>query len=110
MDITSQRRKAAGALFRGGRYLRSLDNSALLDSLRSSQFLCSFVSLEVLFCEPARQRRNGQFILTQMAVVAELEAGLMGERTKAALAAAKQRGGRLGHNGVEIPAHALLSF
>jgi resolvase-like protein len=34
----------------------------------------------------------GRFLLTQMASVAELEAGLISERTKAALAAAKARG------------------
>lgn len=38
----------------------------------------------------------GRFILTQMAAVAELEAGLISERTKAALAAAKVRGVKLG--------------
>lgn len=38
----------------------------------------------------------GRFLLTQMAAVAELEAGLVGERTKAALAAAKARGVKLG--------------
>ena len=43
----------------------------------------------------------GKFILTQMAAVAELEAGLIGERTKAVLAAAKQRGVRLGVHGAE---------
>ena len=39
----------------------------------------------------------GRFLLTQMAVVAELEAGLTGQRTRAALAAAKARGTRLGN-------------
>jgi DNA invertase Pin-like site-specific DNA recombinase len=39
----------------------------------------------------------GRFLLTQMASVAELEAGLTSERTKAALAAAKARGIKLGN-------------
>ena len=38
----------------------------------------------------------GRFLLTQMAAVAELETGLVSERTKAALAAAKARGVKLG--------------
>ena len=38
----------------------------------------------------------GRFLLTQMAAVAELEAGLVSERTKAALAIAKARGVKLG--------------
>src|SRR5262249_22959128 len=39
----------------------------------------------------------GRFLLTQMASVAELEVGLISERTKAALAAAKARGLKLGN-------------
>ena len=39
----------------------------------------------------------GGFFLTQMVAVAELEAGLTSERTKAALAAAKRKGVTLGN-------------
>src|SRR4030081_3877391 len=39
----------------------------------------------------------GRFLLTQMASVAELEAGLISERTRAALAAAQARGIKLGN-------------
>jgi DNA invertase Pin-like site-specific DNA recombinase len=58
--------------------------------------------VEVLFADlPEVSGAMGKFIMTQMAAVAELEAGLIGERTKAALAAAKQRGVRLGVTGAE---------
>jgi len=46
----------------------------------------------------------GRFMLTTMASVADLEAGLISERTKAALKAAKARGMKLGHHGAEGPA------
>lgn len=51
----------------------------------------------VEFCDlPASQGATGAFILGIMAEVAQLEAGLIGERTKAALTAAKARGKVLG--------------
>ena len=78
---------------------------AKLDRLsRNTRFLLTLIEsrVEVLFADlPEVTGAMGKFILTQMAAVAELEAGLIGERTKAALAAAKQRGVRLGVHGAE---------
>jgi DNA invertase Pin-like site-specific DNA recombinase len=45
---------------------------------------------------PQIEGTAGRFMLKQMALVAELEAGFISERTKAALAAAKRRGKKLG--------------
>ena len=59
--------------------------------------------VEVLFCDmPEVSGAMGRFILTSMANVAELEAGLVSERTKAALSRAKARGVKLGRTGAEI--------
>src|ERR1041385_3538340 len=87
---------------------------AKLDRLsRNVDLLRSLVASDVdlVFCDlphvPAGAM--GRFLLTQMASVAELEAGLISERTKAALAAAKARGVKLGNpNGAHgaLPAHA----
>jgi DNA invertase Pin-like site-specific DNA recombinase len=78
---------------------------AKLDRLsRNTRFLLTLIEsgVEVLFADlPDVTGAMGKFILTQMAAVAELEAGLIGERTRAALAAAKQRGVRLGSYGAE---------
>lgn len=53
--------------------------------------------VDVRFADlPAIEGPTGRFMLQQMAAVAELEAGLISSRTKAALAAAKARGQALG--------------
>lgn len=67
---------------------------------RNTQFLLSIINsgIDVVFCDLPHIPPGavGQFLLTQMAAVAALEAGLISERTKAALAAAKARGKKLG--------------
>lgn len=75
---------------------------AKLDRLfRNTKFLLTLIdsSVDVVFCDLPHvpPGATGRFLLTQMASVAELEAGLISERTKAALAAAKARGVRLGN-------------
>ena len=67
---------------------------AKLDRLtRNVDLLRSLVASDVdlVFCDLPNVPPGpmGRFLLTQMAAVAELEAGLIGERTKNALAAAK---------------------
>jgi SAM-dependent methyltransferase len=59
--------------------------------------------VDVLFADlPELNGAMGRFMLTTMASVAELEAGLISERTKAALKAAKARGVKLGSHGAEV--------
>lgn len=77
---------------------------AKLDRLtRNVRFLLEVVEgageAGVAFCDlPALPPGPvGKFMLTQMAAVAELEAGLISQRTRAALAVAKARGVRLGN-------------
>ena len=77
---------------------------AKLDRLsRDARFLLNLVEgageAGVVFCDlPAMPPGPmSKFMLTQMAAVAELEAGLTGQRTRAALAAAKARGTKLGN-------------
>ncbi|KFG90690.1 hypothetical protein BV98_001895 [Sphingobium herbicidovorans NBRC 16415] len=86
---------------------------AKLDRLsRNVRFLLTLLEsgVDVAFCDlPQVSGAMGRFMLTQMAAVAELEAGLISERTKAALAAAKERGAVLGgFRGVKVdPAQGL---
>ena len=56
-------------------------------------------AVDLVFCDlpSVPPGAMGRFLLTQMASVAELEAGLIGELTNAALAAAKARGVKLGN-------------
>jgi DNA invertase Pin-like site-specific DNA recombinase len=75
---------------------------AKLDRLtRNVDLLRSLVASDVdlVFCDLPHVPPGamGRFLLTQMASVAELEAGLISERTKAALAVAKARGVKLGN-------------
>ena len=66
---------------------------------RSVAFLSKLLeaNVDVRFAElPQIEGPTGRFLLQQMASVAELEAGMISARTKAALAAAKERGKKLG--------------
>ena len=77
---------------------------AKLDRLsRDTRFLLNLVEgageAGVVFCDLPTMLPGpmSKFMLTQMAAVAELEAGLTGQRTRAALAVAKARGTKLGN-------------
>jgi DNA invertase Pin-like site-specific DNA recombinase len=79
---------------------------AKLDRLsRNVSFLLKLIDagVEVLFADlPELNGAMGKFVLITMANVAELEAGLISERTKGALKAAKARGVKLGRHGAEV--------
>ena len=66
---------------------------------RSVAFLSRLLEagVDVRFADlPQIEGATGRFLLQQMVAVAELEAGMISARTKAALAAAKRRGVQLG--------------
>lgn len=73
---------------------------------RSVAFLSRLLEagVDVRFADlPAIEGATGRFMLQQMVAVAELEAGMISTRTKAALAAAKKRGTKLGGNRGSTP-------
>lgn len=73
---------------------------------RSVAFLSRLLEagVDVRFADlPEIEGCTGRFMLQQMVAVAELEAGMISTRTKAALAAAKRRGKKLGGNRGVIP-------
>src|SRR5882724_2355990 len=84
--------KAIGATLVFAKLDRLTRNVDLLRKLVAS-------NVDLVFCDLPHVPPGamGRFLLTQMASVAELEAGLISERTKAALAAAKARGVKLGN-------------
>src|ERR1700733_15088918 len=97
----NDRPKLAGAI-RHARVIGATVLFAKLDRLtRNVDLLRTLVEsgVDLVFCDLPNVPPGamGRFLLTQMASVAELEAGLISERTKAALAAAKARGVKLGN-------------
>lgn len=83
---------------------------AKLDRLtRSVAFLSRLLEagVDVRFCDlPQVEGPQGRFLLNSMVAVAELEAGLISQRTIAALAAAKARGRKLGGDRKQRPTNA----
>lgn len=106
-EVESGRRSDRPALdeaLKAARLHRAALVVAKVDRLtRSVGFLSRLLEagVDVRFADlPSIEGPTGRFMLQQMAAVAELEAGLISARTKAALAAAKARGKLLGgHRG-----------
>lgn len=85
---------AAARLHRAGLVVSKVDRLT-----RSVAFLSKLLEagVDVRFADlPQIEGATGRFLLQQMVAVAELEAGMISARTKAALAAARKRGAKLG--------------
>lgn len=95
----SERPQLAAALARCRAMRATLIVANVSRLTRSVSFLSRLLEagVEVRFCDlPQIEGPTGRFLLTQMVAVAELETGLIGERTRKALAAAKARGAQFG--------------
>jgi DNA invertase Pin-like site-specific DNA recombinase len=106
IEVESGRRRSRPELAKALAACRAHKSKLIVGKLdrlaRDTRFLLSVLDsgVEVLFCDlPHIPGAMGRFVVTQMAAVAELEAGLISERTKAGLAVAKKRGVRLGATG-----------
>jgi DNA invertase Pin-like site-specific DNA recombinase len=96
---------AAARLHRASVVVAKVDrltrSSSFLNKLLDANVDCRFADL------PKIEGAIGRFLLQQMVSVAELEAGMISTRTKAALASAKRRGTKLGgYRGVKPTAKA----
>ena len=117
LECESGRRNDRPELIRALAYCRRTGATliiARLDRLsRNARFILELLDsdVELIFCDmPNLSGPTGRFLLTSMAAVAQLEAGLISERTKAALQACKARGVRLGNpdGGKALTAHIRL--
>lgn len=103
MEIESGRRADRPELEKAIAHCRLMGATLIVANVsrltRSPDFMARMVEagVEVRFCDlPQIEGPAGRFMLRQMLAVAELEAGMISERTRKALAAAKARGVKLG--------------
>lgn len=115
VECESGRRNDRPELSRALAYCRRTGSTliiARLDRLsRNARFILELLDSDVPleFCDmPNLSGATGRFLLNSMAAVAQLEAGLISERTKAALQAAKARGVVLGARRGKSPLSAYL--
>ena len=112
-EVESGRRRSRPELAKALAYCKAHRTKlvvARLDRLtRNTRFLLDLVDsgVEPLFCDlPMVPGAMGKMILTVMAAVAELESGLVSERTKASLKVARERGKVFGGRNAQSDANA----
>jgi DNA invertase Pin-like site-specific DNA recombinase len=100
---TGTRKGARPELEKAVSYCRAMGARLIVANVsrltRDPDFMSTLVAagVEVEFCDlPNTEGPVGTFMLRQMLSVAELEAGMIAERTRKALAEAKRRGTKLG--------------